>query len=806
MSRLDLRFALRSLRRNPVYTGLALVTLVLGIGANAAVFSIVNGVLLSPLDLPDPGRLVRVSEVNGGGHEMHAAWPNFEDWRRSADDFTSMTAFTDGGSTTVLGTSEPLRASVTGVSDGFFRTIAVAPRLGRPLLPSDHHLGAAPVAVVSDGFWRDHLGADPDLAAHPLTVSGFRVQVVGVMPKGFDFPADADIWYPLELNELGTSRTSHNFVVVGRLRPGKDIDAADAQLDAITRRFAEGPDAPIGEEMEAYFPRQASVVPLRDSVVGDVKRPLWILLGAAVLVLLAACTNLGSGTLARGMAREHEYAVRHALGAGRRRIAQAAFGEVAILGVLGAGLALAVAFAVVRGVRAFAPAGLPRVADIGLDGSVVLFTLLITALATGLAGLLPGLRIATGAVASLRGGNRGGDDRRRQRTWKWLIGAEVAFALVLLVGSGLLLRSFRTILSVDPGFRSENVLTVDLDPPSSKYDDNASKRLYYERVRNALETLPGIASFGLVTAPPMEGVSNGMVDVADGPSHTASGDYQLADAGYFRTLGIPLLEGRLFDARDAADGAHVVVVNRAFAELAWPGEDAVGKQMTSGGMDDYWDRKTWVTVVGVVGSVRQRDLTRDADPQYYFSWVQRPYRARSMTIVLRPTTGDASAIAPAVRSALRDVDPDVPVRFATMSQRMADSLATRRFLLSVVLGFAVIALLLAGFGVFGVVSYAVARRRREIGIRMALGAAPGKVRRQLQREYLVAAGFGALAGLAGSLALSRVVASLLYEVTPTDPLTFAAVLVGLGAAAWLASFIPSLRGTRIDPTETMRAQ
>ncbi len=650
------------------------------------------------------------------------------------------------------------------------------------------------------------MGADRDLAAHPLTVSGFPVQVVGVMPPGFDYPHGMDIWYPLELEEQSDYRTAHNFIVVGRLAPGATEQQADAELDAVTRRFAEDSPEANDPATDAYFPRQVDIVPLRASLVGDVTRPLWILLGAALLVLLVACTNIASTTLARGTAREHELAVRHALGAGRGRMLVVAFGEVLALSTIGALLGLALAWTLLRVLPAIAPAELPRLEDIRLDLRVVGFTFAVALLAAVLSGVLPGVRVARGAVHSLRGGLRAGTDRRRQRIWKWLIACETALALVLLVGSGLLLRSFRSVLAVEPGFRTGGLLTATVDPPSSSYGDNESKRLYYERLSATLSALPGVETAGLVSNAPMDGAPNGQVKVEGAPKPTSDGEYQITDAAWFRAMGIPLLRGRLFDERDGPTAGHVVVVNKAFADLTWPGEDAIGKRMTGGGMDDYWDKDTYATVIGVVGDIRQSDLTRPASPAFYFPWRQRPFRAWSMTAVLRPKTGDPAALGPAVRDAVRSIDSDVPVRLETMSSRVAEALGTRRFLLLVVLGFGAIALLLAGVGVYGVVAYAVARRRREIGIRLALGAAPGAVRGMMQREYMLAAGIGAVVGVGLALGLTRLMSGLLYEVQPTDPVTFVGVIALLGAAAWMASFVSSVRGTRVDPRETMGAE
>jgi len=804
----DLRYALRTLRRSPGYTAVALITLVLGIGANATVFSLVRGVLLRPLPYAQPERLVRVREVSGRGREMQVAWRNFRDWRESATSFDGMAAYTPGGEGTILGAGQPVRAGVSSVSEGFLTTLRVAPRMGRPFTVEDHHLGAAPVVLVSDRFWRTYLGSNPEFTQKPIVVAGFESRIIGVMPPGFSFPAGADVWYPLELNAQSEYRTSHNFEVIGRLRGGTTLEQAKAEMDGITRRFTEqDPDA-VGEEgYEDYFPQRTSIEMLRDSIVGATRQPLLILLAASFLVLLIGCTNLASTALARGTAREQEYAIRHALGAGRGRMMRVILAESLALSAIGGLMGLAIAWAVLRGMVAVAPEGIARLEDVRVDPFVITFTAALSLLAAGLAGVLPGTRVSGNAMRSLRSGSRGGDDPRRQRVWKVLVGCEVALALLLLVGSGLLLRSFWSVLSVEPGYRTEGLLTATLDPSSAKYGDNESKRLYYDELSERLRAIPGVEAVGLVTNAPMSRASNGLVDVDDAPRPTATGEYQVVGAGYFEVLGIPVVRGRVFDDRDDAGTLPVVVVNHAFADLAWPGEDPTGKQMSGGGMDDHWQSRDRATVIGVVGDTRNADLTRAAAPTLYFPYRQRPYRAWAMTAIVRPRqNAPANALVAGVRDAVRGIDPDVPVQFATIEQRLAGALAARRFIMMVIMTFAGCALVLAGVGVYGVVSCAVERRRQEIGIRIALGARPGEVRTMVQAEFLVAGATGALAGGILALAATRLMQSLLFEVEPTDPLTFAAVLGVLALAGWLASFIPALRSTRIDPMESMRAQ
>lgn len=803
----DLRHAFRMLRRNPGYALAALLTLVIGIGANVAVFSVVRAVLLAPLPFPEPDALVAVMEENGAGGLMGSAWRNFVDWRDRQRTFESIAAYSEPGPSTVLGLGRPVRAVVSGVSEGFFATMGVSPLRGRVLLAEEHELGGPPAVVVSDGFWRTYLGANTSFAEQTIEVGGFLARIVGVMPPTFDFPGGVDIWAAIELNPQSESRTAHNFRVVGRLATGADVVRAEADLDAITAAFlTDDPGAADEDWFEGFYPRGARAEPLHTAVVGDTRRPLLILLGASFLVLLVACTNLASAMLARGTAREREYSVRQSLGASRTQLVGSVLTESVVLALAGAALGVGLAALALQALPVLAPAGIPRLDEVRLDRTVLAVALAAALLTSLLFGFAPALRVSRiGFSSALRGGDRGGHARGRHRVWNTLISIEVALALTLLVGSGLLLRSFVSVLRVQPGFRTEGVLTATLNPPTSRYPDGEARKVLLDAVLREVETAPGVARAGLIATPPMVGVSNGLVGIRDAESRGVTADYQLASTAYFDVMGIPLVQGRLFDERDHGNAPHVVVVSAAFAEAAWPGQDPLGKLMTGGGMDDYWDQDRWATVIGVVGDIRQRDLTLEPRPTFYFPYAQRPFRTWAVTLVARPGRGEAASLGPAVRDAVGRIDSDIPVTFATIESRISASLVPRRFTLLILGLFAASALVLACVGIWGVVGYAVARRTREIGIRVALGASTASVQRQVQGRYLRAAGVGALVGLLLSLALARVLRGLLYEVEPTDPVTLGAVIGTLSAAAWLASFFPSRRAARISPMETMRA-
>ena len=802
----DLKFSVRSLRRSPGYVTVALVTLALGIGANTAIFSVVRGVLLRPLPFPESSELVRVREVNSGGGTMRVAWRNFEDYR-TAGSLEAAAAY-GSGTGTVLGTGEPLRVGVATVSRGFFRTLGVSPALGRPLLPEEHAHGAAPAVLVSDGFWRTHLGGDPDLSERTLGVSGFEARVVGVMPPDFDYPSDTEVWIPAELDEQTPSRTAHSWWMIARVADGVDPGRVVSELDAITAAFVDGEEgAREAAASDDYFPRTVEVTPLLDAMVSSARRPLWILMAAAGLVLLVGCTNLASTALARGTGREREVAVRRALGASHSDVSRLLFVENLALALTGGALGLLLAAAALRVLPAIAPSGMPRMDLVGIDPVVLGFTLAASVLTAVLFGLVPAFRGSDDDVATtLRSGGRGGSDRGREGLWSGLVAAEVALALLLLVGAGLLVRSFATVLGEDAGFRSEGVLLVEVNPPATKFPSGEERRVFFDRLMDEVRAVPGVDRAGLVTRAPLDGAPNGLVQVRGAEPEQASGSYQLADADYFRVMEIPLLRGRLFDSRDRAGTDHAVVVSQSFAELAWPGVDPLGMTMTAGGMDDYWDKDTWATVIGVVADTRQRDLAREPEPTYYFTPAQRPFRTWSMTLVVEGAAGRPASLAGALREAAARVDSDVPVAFTPIEQKVAASVGDRRFTMLVLGLFAAVALILAAVGIYGVVSYAVARRTREMGIRLALGAGRGTVRSLAQRRVLIPAAVGLAIGLATSLALGRVLQSLLHEVSPTDPLTLLGVLLAMGGAAWIAGWIPARRATRIDPMITMKAE
>ncbi len=799
----DLRYAVRTLIKSPGFAVVALVTLALGIGANTAIFSVVNGVLLRPLAFERPDQLVWIKETRNQGGTMDVAYPNYIDWRDQNTSFTGLAALSSFR-TTVLGGEKPVQGVLSTIGRDYWKVFPGQPVQGRLTTPDDHVPGTEAVVVVSRSFWMNDLGGRP-LDSYSLEITGQHVRVVGVIPDGGGYPTDTQIWTPAESQNQSDSRTSHNWNVVARLKPNVSVERAREEMDALTKRIVlQSPD-----DDPDFLAAGATTVPLVDEVVGDVRGPLLLLLGAAGLVLLVACTNLASTLLARGTARHRELAVRASLGAGRGRIARQLLTESLLLSALGGAAGVGVAFAVVHAIRRASPTFLPRLSEVGIDAGVLGYTALIAVVTALLFGLLPARRLArTEAGQALRSGSRGNAADGRGLVWRFLVGTEVALALVLLAGSALLVRSFRTVLAQDPGFDASDVDVIPMDLSQIKYPTPEDHERFYESFLAELNRLPDVSSAAFMTAVPIEsGLANGRVELdGDLEKHAVAG-YVVVSPGAFDALDIPLLQGRDFDDRDRADAQHVVIVSRSFADKYWPGLDPIGRSVTGGGMDNFWDKRIFAQVIGVVGDVRSRDLTRDVYPTLYFPYTQRPFRlAYEANLVVEASNGDAAALTPVLRERLQAADPDVPVRIRTLASYVSESLGARRFVMVVLGGFSLVALILAGVGIFGVVSYSVARRTREMGIRMALGADAGGVLRMVMFASMRMVLGGVVFGVLAAVVTTRVMRSLLYQVSPTDPVALAAAAAVLTGTALLASWIPARAGTRVDPMVTMRSE
>jgi predicted permease len=799
----DLRYGARAFLKSKGFSLVAIATLAVGIAANATVFSILNGVLLKPLPYDKPEELVWVTEKSQTGTPMSAAWANFRDWRAESRSFRGLTAYTNYP-TTVLGGTEPVYARVANVSRDFWTVFPVPPSSGRLTLPEDHVEGVEPVAVVSEMFAQRYLGGR-DALGRGIEISGTLVEVVGIVPPAMNFPMGAELWVPAELTSKSVSRSSHNWRVVGRLEAGLTPSSAALELDPMTVRLVA---SSTREEEQRYLATGTIITPLQDVIVGDTKRPLFLLMGAAAFVLLVACTNLASTLLARGTARTRELAVRSAVGASRGRIIRQLLSESAFLAALGGMAGIGLTLVALIGLRSVAGASIPRMESVALDGTVLLFTSFVT-LFTALAfGLLPALRTGEDDQARVLRTDGRGNEGYKGRIWGSLVMVEVALALVLLTGSGLLVRSFNAVLAVDGGFDEGDVIVSGIALSGIKYPSLEDHRMFWDGMLARAEAIPGASHAGLISSAPASGsLPNGLVHLDGGTSRTGDAGYIVASAGAFSALDIPLLRGRLFNASDGPDSRHVVVVNQSFADKYWPGENPIGKQVSGGGMDGYWTADTPVfgTVVGVVGDVRYRSLIRAARPTVYWNYRQRPYRIRrGAYMVVEADAIGVGGLAESFRVTLHEADPDVAPRIQLLKDSIAESLAERRFTLMIMSGFALTGLFLAALGIFGVVSYAVAQRTREIGIRMALGASGGAVRGMVIRGAMAPVVLGLLVGVAGAWSFNRVIAGLLYEVRPTDPLTFVTVSGVLFSTGLAASWLPTMRGTRVDPMNSLR--
>jgi putative ABC transport system permease protein len=800
----DIRFTLRSLTRSPGFAVLAIVTLALGIGANSAIFSVLNGVLLQPLPYPAPDRIAWVDEAHDGpsAGPGPVPWSNLVDWRAATTRFEALAGF-GAGPAPVLGGDRPVSLTVAYVSEDFWRVFPVTPVAGRLTAPEEHVEGGPGVVVVSTRYRDTHMGGAPDLVGRVIEVAGRSLEVIGIAPTGFHFPSDADLWSPLEFTAQALSRTAHNHRVVGRLADGATLESADAELDRISTEMVAGlPD-------DDYDIEGAIVQPLRERVAGNAREPLTLLMIAAGMVLLIASTNLASSLLARGAARTQELAVRASLGAGRARLVRQLVTEGAVLSAAGGAVGLLLAFWVLRVLQALGAESIPRIGEVGIDPAVLLFTLGAVVVTTVLCGLLPALRLSSDGLASaLRSGSRG-NARGRGTLWRVLVGAEVALALLLLAGGGLLMRSVQEILAVDAGFEIGGLATVSTQLSGDRYPELQSYSDFYQGLADRLEARPEIASFAISNAVPFgRGLSTGSINLNGDPeAYVSPGTYVAVSPGYFDVLGIPILRGRDFtDADRDPDGEHVVIVSEDWAARAWPGEDPIGKTMTGGGMDNYWDQTRWATVVGVVDDVKYYSLTDEPSPAYYFPIYQRPFRSRfGFHVSARATGGDALDAAEIVRAELAELEPTVPLSVRTMRDRVSASVAERQFVLAVLGAFALLALVLAGVGIYGVVAWHVASREREMGIRLALGETPASVRAAVVRHALVMVAGGLLVGAVGALFAGRLVRSFLFGVAPADPWTLGGVALLLCATAVGAAWLPALRATRVDPIQAMRA-
>jgi predicted permease len=813
----DLQFALRMMRKNLGFTAAAVLCLMLGIGATTGIVTVVNAVLLRPLPYAHPEQLVRVytefpTFPNGGLPRFWTSAPEFFDLRRDTHSWASLDAWQTGGMN-LGGANQPVRVTAALVSGGMLETLGVAPLSGRLISAADDVPGAAVVADISYGTWRSVFGGDPAIVGRETRLDGKKCTIVGVMPGTFQFPpGESDppkVWTPLQLDPANrTNRGGHNYYLLGRLKQGVSPAAAQGELAALVQAYGEHKSP----NTHSFDPRNHTIVsyPLQAEVVSSVRPALLVLLGAVAFVLLIASVNVANLLLARAEARRREIAIRGAMGAGLARLARQFVTEGVLLALCGAILGLALSYGGVRLVQLTNAGGIPRADEIVMDWRVLVFTLgtsLVTGAIFGLAPLVP--LLASGISGSLKdaagSATASGGAQLFRRA---LVVGELAMALVLLIGCGLMLRAFWKLQEVHTGMAPDNVITMRVSLPSGTYTDNAKIAGFWERLEEQITNLPGVRSAALVYGmPPMRAPNmndtdiEGFVKREGGPIENVDFD-QVVTKDYFATMGIRLMEGRFFDDRDTAAGSPVVVVNSTMARTFWPNESAIGKHVrpNSGSKDP------WSTVVGVVDDVKNAGLDRPAGTEMYLAYRQAEnFALTDMYVVMRAQSGDSRNLVGGVRERLNAMDSSLPLADVRMMVDVTERAQARpRFLTLLLTLFSVTALAIATVGIYGVVSYSVARRTKEFGLRMVLGAQGGDVLGLVMKQGAGMVLIGLAAGLVVAFALTRLMASVLFSVAPTDAATFASVPAVLAAVALVACYLPARRATRVDPMQTLR--
>lgn len=794
----DLRIAARTLLKRPGFAAVAAATLALGIGATTTVFSFVDAILLEPLPYAEPERLVLVWDVQLSLDEAPMSYPEYLDWRQQDQLFSEVGAFFRSRFN-LTGEGEPERLSGARVSASFLPLLGVRPAAGRLFAADDEPPDAPRVAMLSYGLWQRRFGGDRAIVGRELILDGEATTVVGVLPGGFSFGDQADVWMPLRLDAEEAPRGLHFLAVVAKLRPGLGLEPARAEAEPIAARFREEYDSTHGVKLSA----------LRDTLVADTRPLLLLLSGAVALVLLIATTNVAGLLLARIADRSREIAIRLSLGTGRGRLVRHLLIESALLALAGGGLGVLLTGWGVDALSRAVGDRLPRIDEVGVDLRVLAFALGVS-LVTGLfCGLVPALQATrTDVQAVLREGGRGGDPARtRHRLRAVLVVAQVALSLVLLIGAGLLIRSFLVAAHAPPGFRTDRLLALDLALPHARYPETHQQEAFFRALEERLAALPGVLAVSEVSHLPLSGQdTNGSfrIEGREWPEgERPLADKRLAGVGYFRLMGIPILRGRGFTEEDVAGAPQALVVSDSFARRFFPDEDPIGKRVEFG-----WMTEGWQEIVGVAGDVKHSGLDQPSLPATYVPYRQQPALAARVgrTVVIR-AAGEPESLLAAVREQVFALDRDQPISaLRTMDEVMSRSIATRRLTTSLLGALAAVALLLAAVGLYGLVSHLVVQRTHEIGIRMALGARRGQVLRQVVSRGVVLALAGTACGLAASAALARLMSSLLYEVSATDPPTFAAVPVVLVAVALAASLLPARRAARLDPTTALRAE
>jgi putative ABC transport system permease protein len=796
----DIRQALRMIVRTPAFSLVAVLTFAVGIGANAAVFSVIDGVLLRGLPYPDPDRITMVWLDNRRESikEDITSYPNYRDWRDQNTVYRQLAAYANTAFV-LTGAGEPERLPGAQVTANFFDVLGLRPIAGRLFTVENETEGKDRVVVISHGLWQRRFGGAADAIGRTITLNTVPHEIIGVMPPEMRWPQTAEAWKPLAPpQQTREARGAFWLPVIGRLKPGVSVASAQTEMGGISTR------------LEQAYPGNrgygANVVGLRDQIVGGVDRALKVLMGAVAFVLLIACANLANLMLGRTATRRRELAIRTALGAGRGRLIRQIVTEAMVLALIGGAAGVLLAVWATRSFVALAGGTLPPGATIGLDVRVLLFTLVVATMAALLSGLLPALHASRAAVGdSLREGGRQGGPSGSRRTRNVLVGAEVALALVLLTGAGLLLRTLWGMQAVDRGFSADRIGMATVSLPGTIYRNAEAWRAFYARFVERTRALPGVESASFASGILLPMLANSTTFAFEGkplppPEQRLEYPVENISPGFFDTIGARMAAGRAFQDGDTDRAAPVVIVNETLARSIWPGEDPIGKRLKPG---DGTDNSPWNTVVGVVKDLRRGDVKRPIRGEIYFNTLQ--FTPRTQTLVFR-TSGDPSALMPSIRRELQRLDPQLPLfRVSTLEAQLADTLNQPRFQATLLAGFAAIALLLAAIGIYGVTSHAVSQRTQEVGIRMAMGARSSEVRLLILRQHMAPALAGVIAGLAGAFALSRFLTTLLYGVKAIDPLTYALVSLSLILVAVAACWVPARRAMRVDPLVALRA-
>ncbi|HEY8188963.1 MAG TPA: ABC transporter permease [Pyrinomonadaceae bacterium] len=804
----DVRYGMRMLLKAPSISIVATIALALGIGANTAIFSVVNAVLLRPLPFANSDQLMNVWETDSvrGYVRGSSSYPNFVDWREQNHVFERMASY-HTGDFIITGRGESTRLQGAVVNADLFPLLGVSPVIGRGFLPDEDKPGeGGRVVILSQGLFQKRFNSDPNVVNQSVVLDGKNYTIVGVMPGTFQFPVQndpVDLWTTVALDREGEDpiteeRGAHYMAVIGRLKPGVSKEQAQAEMTSISARLEQ-------QYPDKNLHKSTKVEPTLEALVAAVRPALLILLGAVGCVLLIACANVANLLLARAMTRHKEMAIRSALGASRLRVVRQLLTESVLLSLAGGALGLVLAVWWSDLLVTLGKENIPRALQVGLDWRVLGFTLLVSVFTGLVFGLVPALHSSkTELTESLKEGGRAGESARRNRTRGVLIVSELAIAVVLLVGAGLLIQSLWRLRQVNPGFESQNLLTFVVGIPDVRYPTDKQARFYHDLVTR-IESLPGVRSAGSVIPLPLSGDMFSISFETEGrpvaKGDQPSSDFFSIEPGYFKTLGVSILKGRDFNERDNKDAPAVIIVNQAFARKFFPNEDVIGKRIRPG-ISTYTDKPKMREIVGLVSDVRNRNLSSELRAGYFVPAAQVPFN--QMTLIVR-TTNDPHSLITAVQNEVHSMDPELPVfSVKTMDEYISATVAAPRFNTTLLVIFASVALILTVVGLYGVMSYSVAQRTNEIGIRMALGAQTRDVLQLIVSQGFKLVLLGLAIGLVGAVALTRVIASLLFGVTAKDPLTFAAVTVLLAFVAFVACYIPARRATRLDPLKALR--